>query len=203
VTNHTFHDEKPAKATADRLEAALAEFLYSSPWLLRTIGEEHLLGTPSRVVRMYYELFSGCLVDPQTALNTVFPSASDEMVTIYDIPVTSVCAHHLLPFYGRAHFAYIPNGHIVGLSKIPRLIKNLAKRPQVQENLTCQIADEFMRSQVAPRGVAVCIDAVHTCMTARGVEKPAVTRTTALRGLFMSQDKAAKEFLNGVRRLEL
>lgn len=165
-------------------------------------GREHYQGTPRRVATMYPEMFWGLSVDPASVLNTAFASSGDEMVALYDMEFCSYCAHHLLPFYGKAHFAYIPNGKIIGLSKIPRLLKILAARPQVQENLCSEMADVFMKT-LDPKGVAVCMDAVHSCMFARGVRTGALTRTTALRGLFTQHPHAKTEFLQGVKKGKL
>lgn len=166
------------------------------------IGKEHYHGTPRRVAKMFPEMFWGLSVDPASALNTAFPSKGDEMVSLYDMEFCSYCAHHLLPFYGKAHFAYIPNGQIIGLSKIARLLKILSARPQVQENLCSEMADVFMKT-LKPKGVAVCMDAVHSCMFARGVRTGAVTRTTALRGLFTEHPHAKTEFMHGIKKGKL
>jgi len=187
----------------EKLVQALREYLSTDGWLTEAIDPSHLEGTPERVVKMYEEFFAGVGEDPQLVLNTVFRAENSEMVTVYDIPITSVCAHHILPFYGRCHVAYIPQDHIIGLSKIPRLVDILSRRPQVQENLTTQIADNLMGSRLAPRGVAVCIDAIHTCMSCRGIRAHGVTRTTALRGTFEQEPGTVTEFMNAIRRLEV
>jgi len=172
------------------------------PYILETIGAEHIAGTPDRIVKMYDEIFAGCKINPASVLTTSFPSSGDEMVCQYDMEFISHCAHHLLPFFGKAHFAYIPNGRIIGLSKIPRLIGVLSARPQVQEKLCAEIAEEFMKA-MNPLGVAVCLEAVHTCMFTRGIRKLAVTRTTAVRGIFAEHPHAKEEFLKPITRMKL
>jgi GTP cyclohydrolase I len=166
-----------------RIERAVREILIA-------IGEDPdrdgLLDTPSRVARMYSEIFAGLHDDPSSYLKTTFEADHDEMVMVRDIPMYSACEHHLLPWIGKAHVAYIPNddGRITGLSKLARLVDAYAKRPQVQERLTSQIADELDRS-LEPKGVMVVIEAEHLCMTMRGIRKPgATTVTSAVRGLF-------------------
>jgi GTP cyclohydrolase I len=168
---------------AARIERAVREILIA-------IGEDPdrdgLLDTPSRVARMYSEIFAGLHDDPSSYLKTTFEADHDEMVMVRDIPMYSACEHHLLPWVGKAHVAYIPNddGRITGLSKLARLVDAYAKRPQVQERLTSQIADELDRS-LEPKGVMVVIEAEHLCMTMRGIRKPgATTVTSAVRGLF-------------------
>jgi len=143
--------------------------------ILRAVGEdperEGLIGTPRRIADMYEELFSGIGEDPMALLTTGFEEKHKEMVIVKDIPLFGLCEHHLLPFHGVAHVAYIPNGRIVGISKIARLVDLLAHRPQVQERLTSQIADLLMEGLRA-RGAAVVIDATHLCVTMRGAKKP-------------------------------
>lgn len=167
--------------------------------ILKVVNKEHISETPRRVVEMYKELFSGCFQDPEEVLKKGFEDTKyNEMVYVNNISFVSVCAHHFCPFFGKAHFAYIPNGKIVGLSKIPRLIKIYAKRPQVQEKLTQEIVDTFDRI-IQPKGCGLVMEAEHLCMKIRGVkEETAYTRTTALRGVFM-QPLARDEFLNGIR----
>jgi len=156
--------------------------------ILEAIGEdperEGLQETPSRVARMYKEIFSGLWEEPEAHLSKVFSEEHEEMVLVKDIPIYSMCEHHLLPFYGQAHVAYIPqNGNITGLSKLARVVEGYAKRPQLQERLTGQIADSIMR-RLNPQGVLVVIEAEHMCMTLRGVKKPgSKTVTSAVRGL--------------------
>jgi len=171
-----------------RIERAVRE-------ILEAIGEdparEGLLRTPERVAAMYEEIFAGLIADPAEHLAVTFAADHDEMIMVKDIPLYSVCEHHLAPFLGRASVAYIPNasGRITGLSKLARLVDSYARRPQVQERLTSQIADEI-DDKLAPRGVLVVIEAEHLCMSMRGVRKPGTTTvTSAVRGLF--RDKAA------------
>jgi GTP cyclohydrolase I len=158
--------------------------------------------TPRRVAQMYEEILAGVGVDPEP-LVTVVPGADfDEMIMVKDIPLTSLCEHHMLPFNGKAHVAYIPNkdGRITGLSKIARVVDTLAKRLQVQERLTTQIADVIDQT-LQPRGVFVVIEAEHLCMTMRGVKKPgALTVTSAVRGLFRSDERTRQEAISLIGR---
>lgn len=174
-----------------RISAAVREILIA-------IGEDPdrdgLLDTPDRVARMYEEVFAGLRDDPQSHLQVTFEVNHDEMVMVRDIALTSMCEHHLVPFMGKAHVAYIPgtDGRVTGLSKIARLVDAYAKRPQVQERLTAQIADELEQT-LQPRGVLVVIEAEHLCMSMRGVRKPgSSTVTSAVRGLF--RESAATRF---------
>jgi GTP cyclohydrolase I len=164
-----------------RIEQAVRE-------ILAAIGEDPdrdgLVDTPARVARAYAEQFSGLSQDPEDVLGTVFDADHDELILVRDIEVYSTCEHHLVPFFGRAHVAYIPNekGQITGLSKLARLVDVYARRPQVQERMTSQIADALMRV-LEPRGALVVIEAEHLCMSMRGVRKPgAKTVTSAVRG---------------------
>jgi GTP cyclohydrolase I len=177
--------------------------------LLEGIGEDldrqGLRETPARVARMYEEITSGLREDPTRVLEAVFEEGHDEMVMIRDIPMASLCEHHLIPFVGKAHVAYIPNeqGRITGLSKLARLVEGLARRPQVQERLTAEIADAMVK-RLEPRGALVVIEAEHLCMTMRGVRKPgAVTVTSAVRGMFRDSMSTRMEAMNllGVTRL--
>jgi GTP cyclohydrolase IA len=168
--------------------------------ILEAIGEdpdrEGLLRTPRRVADMYEELFEGLQAeDPADELDAVFEANHDEMIMVKDIPLGSMCEHHLIPFIGQAHVAYIPNesGQITGLSKLVRLVDVLSKRPQVQERLTTQIADAI-ESALAPRGVLVVIEAEHLCMSMRGVRKPgSKTVTSSVRGLFRRNEATRAE----------
>jgi GTP cyclohydrolase IA len=164
-----------------RIERAVRE-------ILAAIGEDPdrdgLVDTPARVARAYAEQFSGLSQDPEDVLGTVFDADHDELILVRDIEIYSTCEHHLVPFFGRAHVAYIPNekGQITGLSKLARLVDVYARRPQVQERMTSQIADALMRV-LEPRGALVVIEAEHLCMSMRGVRKPgAKTVTSAVRG---------------------
>jgi GTP cyclohydrolase I len=172
--------------------------------VLEGIGEDvdrgGLKETPHRVARMYREIAAGVGEDP-TGLVTVVEGADfDEMIMVRDIPLYSICEHHLIPFSGRAHVAYVPNksGQITGLSKIARAVDVLAKKPQVQERLTTEIADTIERA-LDPRGVFVVIEAEHLCMTMRGIKKPgSVTVTSAVRGLFRSDARTRQEAMNHI-----
>lgn len=163
-----------------RIAAAVREILLA-------VGEdpdrEGLRGTPDRVARMYAELFSGMHVDPRCHLKTVFTEKYDQMVVLRDVPFRSMCEHHLMPFEGKAHIAYLPDGKVVGLSKLARVLDVFALRPQVQERLTTQVADILME-ELNAQGAAVVLEAVHTCMTCRGVKKAgSVMVTSAIRGM--------------------
>jgi GTP cyclohydrolase I len=173
--------------------------------LLRAIGEkperEGLRNTPRRVARMYAELLSGYRADPNRVVNgAVFNISYDEMVIVRDIEFYSLCEHHMLPFIGRAHVAYMPAGKVVGLSKIPRIVDLFARRLQVQERMTRQIADELQRL-LEPNGVAVVIEALHLCMMMRGVHKHDARMTTsAMHGAFRTNSATRQEFLDNVGR---
>jgi GTP cyclohydrolase I len=167
--------------------------------ILLAVGEnpdrEGLVQTPARVARSYAELMSGLLENPRIHLRTVFKERYDEVVLLRDIEFHSLCEHHLLPFTGRAHVAYLPDGKVVGLSKLARLVEGYARRPQVQERLTTQIADALM-DELNPIGAVCVIEAVHTCMTMRGVRKPgSVMVTSALRGIFKENPSSRAEVL--------
>jgi len=157
-------------------------------------GREGLRDTPARVARMYAEIFRGLEEDPKNHLKVMFREDHEEMVLVKDIPLYSMCEHHLLPFYGRAHVAYVPRrGMITGLSKLARVVEGYAKRPQLQERLTSQIADSIMEA-LAPLGVMVVVEAEHMCMTMRGVKKPgSMTLTSAVRGIFKTNDATRSE----------
>lgn len=166
--------------------------------ILEAIGEdpsrEGLKDTPARVARMYEEIFCGLKEDPEAHLEKIFAENHKEMVLVKDIPLYSMCEHHLLPFYGKAHVAYIPReGKVTGLSKLARVVEGYAKRPQLQERLTSQVADTIMR-RLNPMGVLVVIEAEHMCMTFRGVRKPgSKTVTSAVRGLFQKSEATRAE----------
>jgi GTP cyclohydrolase I len=177
--------------------------------ILEGIGEDlerdGLRDTPGRVARMYEEITSGLHEDPTQVLRAVFDEGHDEMVMVRDIPLYSLCEHHLTVFHGKAHVAYIPNeqGRITGLSKLARLVDGLARQPQIQERLTAQIADAMVE-RLEPRGALVVIEAEHLCMSMRGVRKPgAVTVTSAVRGSFRDSMSTRMEAMNllGVTRL--
>jgi GTP cyclohydrolase I len=192
-------ETEPTDVDLPRIEKAVRE-------ILEAIGEDPhrdgLVDTPARVARMYAEIFGGLREDPAAYLTTTFEADHDEMVMVRDIPMYSACEHHLLPWVGRAHVAYIPNddGRVTGLSKLARLVDGYAKRPQVQERLTSQIADTLDLT-LRPKGCMVVIEAEHLCMTMRGIRKPgSTTVTSAVRGLFRRSDATRQEamrFLHG------
>ncbi len=195
------HHTTPRKRAFDqqRAEAAVRELLYA-------IGEDPdrngLQDTPARVARAYREMFAGLYTDPDSVLNTMFDEDHDEMVIVKEIPLYSTCEHHLVSFHGVAHVGYIPgkDGRVTGLSKIARLVDLYAKRPQVQERLTSQIADALV-SKLDPRGVIVVVEAEHLCMAMRGVRKPgAVTTTSAVRGMFKTSPASRAEALDLILR---
>jgi len=171
-----------------RIEAAIREILWA-------VGEnperDGLLETPSRVARMYAEMFGGLHVEPGRHLHKVFEEEYDEMVLVRDITFHSMCEHHLLPFIGTAHIGYIPRGKVTGLSKLARVVDEVSRRPQVQERMTHTVAD-LVESELGAKGVIVVLEAEHTCMTIRGVRKPgALTITSAVRGL-LKKDPASR-----------
>src|SRR4051812_2175528 len=172
--------------------------------ILEAIGEdpnrEGLLDTPKRVAKMYEEVFSGLNEDPKEHFKTVFGEDHEELVLVKDIPFYSVCEHHLVPFYGVAHVAYIPRGGVVtGLSKLARAVEAVAKRPQLQERITSTIADSILES-LDPHGVMVVVEAEHMCMTMRGVKKPgAKTVTSAVRGIFAEDARTRAEVLTFIK----
>ena len=168
--------------------------------IIEAIGDdpdrEGLKDTAGRVARMYGEFFQGLHEDPRTYLQVVFDEQHDEMVLVKDVPFHSMCEHHLLPFHGRVHAAYIPSGRVVGLSKIARVIEGFARRPQVQERMTSQIAD-LLIDELDAHGVGVVVEASHTCMTMRGVKKPgSLMVTSAMRGSFKTDLATRSEFMS-------
>ena len=183
----------------ERAEAAVRE-------LLIAIGEDPerhgLVDTPARVARAYKEMFAGLYVNPDDVLNTTFDEQHDELVLVKDIPMYSTCEHHLVAFHGVAHVGYIPGDHgrVTGLSKLARVVDLYAKRPQVQERLTGQVADALMR-KLDPRGVIVVIEAQHLCMAMRGIRKPgASTTTSAVRGQFKTDNASRSEAMDLILR---
>jgi GTP cyclohydrolase I len=175
-----------------RIEAAVREILLA-------VGEdperEGLRETPARVARMYGELFAGLRCDPRELLQKTFTQKYDEMVLVKDIRFESICEHHLLPFIGKAHVAYLPKGKIVGLSKLARVVEMLARRPQVQERMTEELAD-LLTQELGARGVGVILEATHTCMTIRGVRKPdSLCTTSAMRGSFRENPSTRSELM--------
>ena len=180
----------------ERVRAAVGE-------MLAAIGEEPvregLRDTPRRIANMYAEIFGGLTIDPAEYLKVGFEVAHDELVILRDIPFYSMCEHHFLPFHGRAHVGYVPDGRVVGISKLARVVEAFARRPQIQEQLTSQIAETIMDA-VQPDGVAVVIEAEHLCMTMRGVQKPgSLMITSAMRGQFKQSSVTRAEFLALVR----
>lgn len=183
-----------------RIERAVRE-------ILTAVGEDPdrdgLRETPRRVARMYAELFSGLHHDPRVHLQKFFIEKYDEIVLVRDISFESICEHHLMPFVGKAHIGYLPNGRVIGLSKLARVVEGVARRPQVQERMTETIADLLME-ELQPKGVAVVLEAVHTCMTVRGVRKPgSVCVTSAMKGAFRSNPSTRAEvmtLIHGERR---
>lgn len=171
--------------------------------LLEGIGEdvnrEGLKDTPDRVARMYEEIYGGMEEEAGTHLSKTFAADNNEMVIEKDIVFYSTCEHHLMPFYGKAHIAYIPDGRVVGLSKLARTVEVYAKRPQIQEKMTAEIADAIME-HLRPKGVMVVLTAEHMCMTMRGVKKPgSQTVTMVARGVFMQDERLKNTFLNLIR----
>ncbi|MGD0463362.1 MAG: GTP cyclohydrolase I FolE [Tepidisphaeraceae bacterium] len=182
----------PVPPDLGRIERAVREILLA-------VGEnpdrEGLLLTPQRVAKSYAELMAGLQEDPRSHLKTVFSERYDEIVLLRDIEFHSLCEHHLLPFMGRAHVAYLPDGKVVGLSKLARLVEGYARRPQLQERLTTQVADALMQ-ELNALGAACVIEATHTCMTIRGARKPgSVMVTSALRGIFKKNPASRAEVL--------
>jgi GTP cyclohydrolase I len=180
----------------DRIEQAVHQIIHA-------IGEdpdrEGLADTPARVARMYAELFEGLRIDPTEYLKVGFEAGHDEMVILRDIPFYSVCEHHFMPFHGTAAVGYIPDGRVVGVSKLARVVEGYARRPQLQERLTSQVADAIMET-MEPDGVAVVVEAEHLCMTQRGIKKPGSRMvTSATRGTFRKNDVTRAEFLSLVR----
>ena len=180
----------------DKIKQAVHEILVS-------IGEdpsrEGIRETPRRIAEMYAEVFRGMSEDPKEVLSVGFEEGHHEMVILKDIPFYSMCEHHLLPFYGMAHIGYIPKGRVVGASKLGRVVEILAKRPQLQERLTTQIADTIVEA-LQPQGVAVVIEAEHMCMTMRGVKKPGSNIvTSAMRGSFRTRAVTRAEFLSLIK----
>ncbi|MBD7936061.1 MULTISPECIES: GTP cyclohydrolase I FolE [Cytobacillus] len=172
--------------------------------ILDAIGEnpnrEGLLDTPKRVAKMYEEVFSGIHQDPEEYFETVFGEDHEELVLVKDIPFFSMCEHHLVPFFGKAHVAYIPrNGKVTGLSKLARAVETVARRPQLQERITATVADAILH-KLNPHGVMVVVEAEHMCMTMRGVKKPgSKTVTSAVRGVFAEDGNTRAEVLSFIK----
>lgn len=198
ISSGTIADEaEPLPAAAGdvdlkRIEKAVRE-------ILAAVGEdpdrEGLLETPARVARMYAEMFSGLRQDPREHLKKVFTETYDEVVLVRDISFCSMCEHHLLPFIGKAHIAYAPKGKVLGLSKLARLVEAIARRPQVQERMTEEIAN-LLVEELDAKGVAVVVEASHSCMTIRGVRKPgSMCLTSAMKGIFRSNVSSRAEVM--------
>ncbi len=184
---------KKTAINAERIKKAVREILLA-------VGEdpnrEGLRGTPERVARMYGELLGGMREDPEKHVRSIFTEQYDEIVLLRDIPFYSICEHHIMPFIGSAHVAYLPTGAVLGVSKLARIVECFARRLQTQERLTFQIAD-FIMERLKPRGAAVVMEASHSCMTIRGIKKPgSVMVTSALRGIFRRDPKSRSEVLS-------
>jgi len=175
-----------------RIEAAVKE-------ILAAVGEdperEGLIETPGRVARMYAEMFGGLHTDPAEHTKKFFPEEYDEVVLVRDISFCSMCEHHLLPFIGKAHIGYMPDGKVIGLSKLARVVEGFARRPQVQERMTQQVAN-LLLEELGAKGVAVVLEASHSCMSIRGVRKPgSITVTSAMKGIFRSNLSSRSEMM--------
>ncbi|MBE3119395.1 MAG: GTP cyclohydrolase I FolE [Chloroflexi bacterium] len=198
-------DDNPTDGLAAKSKIDISEVQSAVQRILQAIGEdpgrEGLKRTPERIARMYAELLSGYQMDPVMVVNdALFEVKYDEMVIVRDIEFYSLCEHHMLPFMGRVHVAYIPDGKVLGLSKIPRIVDLYARRLQVQERMTRQIAD-FIRDLLHPQGVAVVVEALHLCMSMRGVQKHNARLTTsAMHGAFRANLATRQEFLDNISR---
>lgn len=185
--------EYNAKIDHDRIERAVKEILIA---LGEDINREGLKRTPHRVARMYGELLAGTGHDPAKHLSRVFTEECDEIIMLRNIPFYSICEHHMMPFIGTAHVAYLPANQVLGVSKLARVVDCFARRLQIQERLTSQIAD-FLMEKLQPKGVAIVLEASHSCMTIRGIRKPGSTMvTSALRGIFKSDSRSRSEVLD-------
>ncbi len=186
-------DQKISKPVdVERIERAVREILLA---VGEDPGREGLKATPRRVANMYAELLEGMQHEPSEHLRSIFHEKYDEVVLLRDIPFFSICEHHMMPFIGTANVAYLPDGKVLGVSKIARIVDCFAKRLQVQERLTAQVAD-FLMDNLKPKGVAVVIEASHSCMTIRGIRKPSSEMvTSALRGLFKTDPRSRAEVL--------
>ncbi|MHC4748244.1 MAG: GTP cyclohydrolase I FolE [Planctomycetota bacterium] len=185
--------KKSKKVDTERIKKAVKEILLS---VGEDTGREGLKATPERVARMYAELLGGMHEDPKKHLSSVFTENYDEIVLLRDIPFYSICEHHLMPFIGSAHVAYLPSGSVLGVSKLARIVDCFARRLQTQERLTYQIAD-FIMDSLEPQGVSVVLEASHSCMTIRGIKKPgSMMVTSALRGIFKRDPRSRNEILS-------
>jgi GTP cyclohydrolase IA len=190
---------KESALTNGRFQVDHARIQQAVREILEAVGEnpdrEGLQETPARVARMYAEMFSGLKTDPRIHLQKVFTEKYDEVVLVRDIDFCSMCEHHLLPFTGKAHVGYLPDGKVVGLSKLARVVEEVARRPQVQERMTEVIAD-LIESELSARGVAVVLEASHSCMTMRGIRRPgSLCMTSAMRGVFRTDPSSRAEIL--------
>jgi GTP cyclohydrolase I len=190
-------EKEKAQVDLARIEKAVKEILVA-------VGEdtkrEGIKDTPERVAKMYSELLAGMGQDPKMYIESVFPEKYDEVVLLRDIPFYSICEHHLMPFIGSAHVAYLPAGKVLGVSKLARIVDCFARRLQVQESLTAQIAD-FLMESLNPRGVAVVLEASHSCMTIRGIKKPgSMMVTSALRGIFKKDPRSRNEIISLIHK---
>lgn len=185
--------EERRKIDSERIRRAVQEILLA---VGEDLDREGLKKTPDRVARMYGELLGGTFEDPDVHVQSVFTEKYDEIVLLRDIPFYSICEHHLLPFIGKAHVAYLPTGKVLGVSKLARIVDNFSHRLQAQERLTGQIAD-FLMEKLRPQGVAVVLQASHSCMTIRGIRKPgSMMVTSALRGIFKKDARSRSEVLS-------
>lgn len=192
IDDTTVEPSQPSGVDHARIERAVRE-------ILAAVGEdpdrEGLLETPARVARMYAEMFSGLHSEPAAHLRKFFTEQYDEVVLVRDISFCSMCEHHLLPFMGKTHIGYIPNGKVVGLSKLARVVEEIARRPQVQERMTQEIAN-LLETEIDAKGVAVVVEATHSCMTIRGVRKPgSLCVTSAMKGIFRSHLSSRAEIM--------
>ncbi|MHC4754344.1 MAG: GTP cyclohydrolase I FolE [Planctomycetota bacterium] len=186
------NSRKDNEVDVARIEKAVLEILTA---VGEDVDREGLQGTPGRVARMYAELLSGMREEPKKNMSSVFTENYNEIVLLRDIPFYSMCEHHLMPFIGRAHVAYMPDGKVLGVSKLARVVECYARRLQLQERLASQIADTLMDG-LKPKGVAVVLEASHSCMTIRGIKKPgSVMVTSALRGIFLRDSRSRSEVL--------
>jgi len=187
------NDKSKTIVDSKRIEKAVREILLA---VGEDIEREGLKKTPQRVARMYAELLAGMQEDPKEHLRSVFTENYDEIVLLREIPFYSICEHHLMPFIGSAHVAYLPSGAVLGISKLARIVDCFARRLQAQERLTYQIAD-FIMNHLKPQGVAVVLEASHSCMTIRGIKKPgSLMVTSALRGIFKRDPKSRSEVMS-------
>ncbi len=190
-------DKGKTSVDTKRIEKAVMEILLA---VGEDVEREGIKKTPERVARMYAELLAGMQEDPKEHLGSVFTENYDEIVLLRDIPFYSICEHHLMPFIGSAHVAYLPSGAILGISKLARIVDCFARRLQAQERLTYQIAD-FIMNNLKPQGVAVVLEASHSCMTIRGIKKPgSVMVTSALRGIFKRDPRSRSEVMSLIQK---